>query len=296
MSYLTIHHQPQVPLDYLVLAFGGWADAGDAATTAIKFLQRKLGAKKFAEIDPEEFYDFAQTRPYSSRTKDGRRRLRWPANEFSYWTANGSGTGTMAFLGVEPNLKWRTFSNTIADLAKEHGVKTVIHVGALLDAVPHTREVKLSGSGTDTRLQQVLDDAGAKASNYQGPSGISSVVMEACTNQGMGYASVWGHTSHYLQAAPNYRVGYTLAKILIKLLELPLDLSELAEAATTFDGEVEEALSKDEQLRSYVTKLEGRYDDALDAPEILDPAEVVRDLEQFLRLEQRRRPGDGEGG
>ena len=296
MSYLTIHHQPQVPLDYLVLAFGGWADAGDAATTAIKFIQRKLSAKKFAEIDPEEFYDFAQTRPYSSRTRDGRRRLHWPANDFSYWSAPDSGKGAMVFLGVEPNLKWRTFSQTISGLAHEYGVKTVIHVGALLDAVPHTREVKLTGSATDPYLQQVLDDSGVRGSNYQGPSGISSVVMEACTNQGMGYASVWGHTSHYLQAAPNYRVGYTLAKILIKLLELPLDLSDLKEAASTFDGEVEEALAKDEQLQTYVAKLEGRYDDALEDPEILDPAEVVRDLEQFLRSEQRRRPGDGDGG
>ena len=294
MSYLTIHHQPQVPLDYLVLAFGGWADAGDAATTAIKFIQRKLGAKKFAEIDPEEFYDFAQTRPHSSRTRDGRRRLHWPANNFSYWTAPDSGKGAMVFLGVEPNLKWRTFSQTIAGLAHEYGVKTVIHVGALLDAVPHTREVKLTGSAADTYLQQVLDDSGVRGSNYQGPSGISSVVMEACADKGMGYASVWGHTSHYLQAAPNYRVGYTLAKILIKLLELPIDLSELSEAASTFDGEVEEALAKDDQLRSYVTKLEGRYDDALEDPEILDPAEVVRDLEQFLRSEQRRRPGPGD--
>ena len=296
MSYLTIHHQPQVPLDYLVLAFGGWADAGDAATTAIKFIQRKLGAKKFAEIDPEEFYDFAQTRPHSSRTRDGRRRLHWPANNFSYWTAPDSGKGAMVFLGVEPNLKWRTFSQTIAGLAHEYGVKTVIHVGALLDAVPHTREVKLTGSAADTYLQQVLDDSGVRGSNYQGPSGISSVVMEACADKGMGYASVWGHTSHYLQAAPNYRVGYTLAKILIKLLELPIDLSELSEAASTFDGEVEEALAKDDQLRSYVTKLEGRYDDALEDPEILDPAEVVRDLEQFLRSEQRRRPGPGDRG
>ena len=296
MSNLTVLHQPQVPLEYLILAFGGWADAGDAATTAIKFMQRKLEAKKFAEIDPEEFYDFAQTRPYSSRPRDGRRRLHWPANEFSYWTAPDSAKGAMAFLGVEPNLKWRTFSQTISGLAQEYGVKTVIHVGALLDAVPHTREVKLSGSGTAPNLQQVLDDSGVRGSNYQGPSGISSVVMEACTNQGMDYASVWGHTSHYLQAAPNFRVGYTLAKMLCKLLELPLDLSELEEAASTFDEEVEEALTKDEQLRSYVGKLEGRYDEALEAADILDPAEVVRDLEQFLRSEQRRRPGDGDGG
>ena len=295
MSHLIVHHQPDIPLENLVLAFAGWADAGEAATTAIKFLQRKLSAKNFAEMDQEEFYDFTQTRPYTTHTRDGGRRVRWPANEFSYWVDPDSGKGTMVFLGVEPNLRWRTYSRTIADLAHKCGVKTVVHIGALLDSVPHNREVKLSGSALGTQLQQVLDGASIRGSNYRGPTGINSAVMEACKNREMGYGSVWGHTSHYLQAAPNYRVGCTLAETLVRLLDLNLDLSELRSAATNFDREVEEALDRDEQLRAYVTKLEGRYDELQEAGEIPDAAEMVRDLEQFLRSERRRRP-DGEGG
>ena len=191
----------------MIIAFGGWADAGESATTAINFMQRQLQAKKFAEIDPEEFYDFTQTRPYTSRTRDGRRRVHWPANEFFYWVGPGPAKGAMTFLGIEPNLRWRTYSRTIMELAKKHGVKKVIHVGALLDAVPHTRDVKLTGASTDRKLQQALEASGVHSSNYQGPTGISSAVMEACANHGMDYLSLWGHTSHYLQAAPNYRIG-----------------------------------------------------------------------------------------
>ena len=140
MDPLKILHEPEAKLDCLIIAFGGWADAGESATTAIKFIQRQLGAKKFAEIDPEEYYDFSQTRPYTSRTKDGRRRLQWPANEFFYWIEPNSGKGAMTFLGIEPNLRWRSYSKTIVELAQKHGVKRLIHIGALLDAVPHTRE------------------------------------------------------------------------------------------------------------------------------------------------------------
>lgn len=292
MEHLNIYETPDRKLDKMVVVFTGWADAAEGASSAIKFLQRKLHAKKFADIDPEEFYDFSQTRPHSSRTRDGKRRIHWPANEFSYLTDTDTESGIMVFVGVEPNLKWRTFSKTVARVAREHGVKTVIHIGALLDAVPHTRPVKLSGTASEPKLSEFLESQGIRSSNYQGPTGISSAIMDACINEGMDYTSIWGHTSHYLQAAPNHRIGSNLLQVLVKLLDLPLDLSELISAADMFNEEVAKAVASDEQISSYVTKLEGQYDEAVAAIEIPDPAELVRDLERFLRGEQRRPPTD----
>jgi proteasome assembly chaperone (PAC2) family protein len=292
MEHLIIHETPDKKLKHMVVVFSGWADAGEGATSAIKFLQRKLKSKKFAEIDPEEFYDFSQTRPYTSRTRDGKRRIDWPANEFSYLTDPRADSGAMVFVGVEPNLKWRTFAKTVATVAKDHGVESVVHIGALLDAVPHTRPVKLSGTASESSLSEFLEGQGIRSSNYQGPTGISSAVMAACIEEGLEYTSIWGHTSHYLQAAPNHRVGSTLLEILLKLLNLPLDLAELKSAASVFNLEVEKAVAKDDQIASYVTKLEGQYDEAVAAIEIPDPAELVRDLEKFLRGEQRRPPTD----
>ena len=291
MSFLTLDHKPDLRLDYLIVAFAGWTDAGEGATSAIKFMQRQFQAKKFAEIDPEEFYDFTQNRPHTTRLRDGRRRVRWPANEFSYWVGPSPARGAMTFLGIEPNLRWRRFTRTIADLARLYGVKKVIHVGALLDAVPHNREIRLTGFSTNSELQGKFDKANIRSSSYHGPTGISSAVMEACADQGIDYASLWGHTSHYLQAAPNFRVSYALAKTLTPLLDLPLDLSELETAATNFDEQVTEAIEKDDQLSTYVKKLEDHYDESVPVNEMPDPAELVRDLEQFLRSEQRRRPG-----
>ena len=243
MEHLIIHEPPQKILKHLVLVFSGWADAAEGATSAIKFLQRKLKSKKFAEIDPEDFYDFSQTRPYSSRTRDGKRKIQWPSNEFSYLSNPSTDSGVMVFAGVEPNLKWRTYAKTVAKVATDNGVESVIHIGALLDAVPHTRPVKLSGTASDSSLSDFLEDQGIRSSNYQGPTGISSAVMAACIDAGLEYTSIWGHTSHYLQAAPNHRVGSTLLEILLKLLNLPLDLTELQSAAGVFNQEVEKAVA-----------------------------------------------------
>ena len=292
MSYLNIFEKPDVQLKYLIMAFAGWADAGEAATNTVKYIRRSLSARKFAEIDPEEFYDFTQTRPYSVRTKEGLRRVNWPTNEFAWAVIPGTDDGVMFYLGVEPNLRWRTFSSCIAGLAKDQGVKTVIHLGALLDAIPHTRDVRLTGTASGPEMRELLEEFSIRSSNYQGPTGISSAVLEACSKQDIGYASLWGHTSHYLQAAPNYRVSYTLTQTLAKLLNLPLDLSELGSAADIFDQEVAKAITEDDQISSYVSKLESQYDEAAPAGEIPDPSEMVKDLEQFLRSRQLRRPGD----
>ena len=296
MNHLNILEKPETKFDHLIVAFAGWPDAGESATSTIKYMLRQLEATKFAEIDPEEFYDFTQERPRSYRTRDGRRRVRWPANEFYYWQAprpvsEDTARGALFFTGVEPNLKWRTFSETIANLALDLGVKTVVHLGALLDAVPHTRQVKLTGSSTLPLLQEALQSSNIGTSNYQGPTGISTAVMETCTRKGMSYASLWGHTSHYLQAAPNYRVCYTLAETISRLLKLPVNLKELSSAAENFDKEVVEAIGKDEQLANYVQKLEDRYDESLADSPMPEPADVVQELEQFLRAEQRRNMG-----
>ena len=286
MDFLAVDHQPDGRLGTLLMAFSGWADAAEGATSAVKFLRRKLKARKFAEFDPEEFYDFTQTRPTTTRTRDGKRRIHWPANEFFHLTNPETGGGVMVFMGVEPNLRWRTYSRAIARLAREQGVETVIHVGALLDAVPHTRPVKLSGTATRPDLSEFLEGREIRSSNYQGPTGISSSVMDACVKEGLGYSSIWGHTPHYLQAAPNYRVAYSLLQPLTRLLRLPLDLDELRSAAAKFDAEVVRAVEADDQIGSYVAKLESQYDENAAAASPLDPEELLRDVERFLRGER----------
>ena len=286
MDFLSVDHQPDRKLTTLLIAFSGWADAAEGATSAVKFLRRKLKAQKFAEFDPEEFYDFTQTRPTTTRTRDGKRHIHWPANEFFHLDNPDTGAGLMIFMGVEPNLRWRTYSQGIARLAHEQGVETVIHIGALLDAVPHTRPVKLSGTATRPDLSEFLEGREIRSSNYQGPTGISSSVMDACVKQGLGYSSIWGHTPHYLQAAPNYRVAYSLLQPLTRLLRLPLDLEELRGAAAKFDNEVAQAVQADEQIGSYVAKLEGQYDEKAAESNSLDPEELLRDVERFLRGER----------
>ena len=294
MEYLTTHEEPTVRPSYLITAFKGWPDAGEGASSAIRYLLRKLPARKFAEMDSEEFYDFTQVRPQTSITREGVRVVKWPTNELFYWAAQEPSESLMFFLGVEPNLKWRTFSRVILDAAESWGVKTVVHVGSLLDAVPHTRAIRITGSSNRGDLKKTLERHNISSSNYQGPTGITSAIMEACTARGINFGTIWGHTPHYLQAAPNHRVGYTLVSNLTRLLGFRVALDELRSAATTFDQEVEKATSKDTQISDYVRKLEQSYDESavLTQGDMPRSEDVIKDLEEFLKEQQKR---DGEG-
>lgn len=290
-DYVIVSQFPEQPAELMVLAFRGWPDAGDAATATLNYLMNALGAVKFAEIDPEEFFNFAQERPRSTRSKDGVRHLQWPANEFYYWPGPDPATNPTAapvvfYLGAEPHLRWRTFSSLVGDLAQRCGVKSAVHIGALLDAVPHTRAVKYSGSSSNRQIQAAFEDNNVRTSNYQGPSGITVPVSESLAARGIGYTSLWGHVSHYLRATPNFRVGLGLARNLKDMLQLPVDLAELTVMADAFDKEVAKVMAEDAQLGKYITTLEERYDAARDAAEMPDPEALVRELERFLRAER----------
>ena len=290
-DYVIVSQFPEQPAELMVVAFRGWPDAGDAATATLNYMMNALGAVKFAEIDPEEFFNFAQERPRSTRGKDGARHLQWPANEFYYWpgpdpTTNHTAPPAVFYLGTEPHLRWRTFSSLVGDLATRCGVKSVVHIGALLDAVPHTRAIKFSGTSTNQRIQTAFDSGNVRTSNYQGPSGITQPVSASLAARGIGYTSLWGHVAHYLRATPNFRVGLGLARNLKDMLQLPVDLAQLTVMADAFDKEVEKVIAEDAQLGKYIATLEERYDAAIDAAEMPDPDDLVRELERFLRAER----------
>lgn len=285
-DYLIVSEFPENPVERMVVAFRGWPDAGDAATATINYLLTTSQADKFAEIDPEEFFNFAQERPRSTRSKDGTRHLQWPANEFYLWRGNSDSPPAILYLGTEPHLRWRTFSSLVAHVARRCGVKSVVHIGALLDAVPHTRAIRFTGTSTNRNIQTIFDKGNIRSSNYQGPSGITLPISESLAANGIGYTSLWGHVSHYLHATPNFRVSLGLARYLSDMLAMPIEMAKLYTMADAFDREVEKVITEDDQLGKYIITLEERYDAATETRDAPDPAELVKELEQFLRAER----------
>jgi proteasome assembly chaperone (PAC2) family protein len=294
MDALKIQELPSLRSPILIAAFAGWPDAAEVASGSARHLARKLRARRFAEIDPEEFYVFTETRPNTIILAPGQRALEWPTNEFFSWN-NPDGEHDIVILqGREPNLNWREYVEIVLDLAKRLDVFQVVALGGTYDAVSHRGQVSLSGHATTDALREQLAEFGITASEYEGPSSVQSALLDGCRERDIQAVSLWGHAPHYVRAAPNPKVSYAMLKVLRTIIGVEFDISELQSQGEQLEAKVDAAMIENPELRDYIDQLdvviepepELTIDDVMaDLPITRpDPAEVMRELEEILGM------------
>jgi proteasome assembly chaperone (PAC2) family protein len=285
---LRIDHRPELEHPVLVAAFRGWNDGAQAASLAAGYLAKTWGAERFAELDPENFFDFQATRPHVSLEEGLTRRIDWPETVFYHARPEGLDRDVVLLLGIEPNLRWRTFTDLVVGLASELGIELLITLGALLADVPHTRSAPVTGSASDEELVERL---GLSASRYEGPTGIVGVLHDVCGKSGIPSASLWAAVPHYVSLTPSPRGALALCERLGSVLGIEIEADELEEAARNYEEQVSEAVASDEETAAYVDELERRSDQLDDATELPSGDALAAELTRFLK---ERDEEDGE--
>src|SRR5947209_4329445 len=275
----------------LVCAFKGWNDAADAASTAITFVGSALGARRFATIDPEDFYDFQATRPKIKLTEGQAREIVWPAVELYEARVPRAPRDLILLAGSEPSFRWRTFSKLVVELAEVLDTQLVVTLGALLADVPHTRPVSVTGLTSDPALVARL---GLAPSSYEGPTGIVGILHAACQQAGLPSASLWAAVPHYIAATPDPKAALALVRKLEGLVGVAVDGSDLETASADYERQVNVAVQSDPDVQAFVERLEqAAGDEPESSPGALPSGETIaRDLQRFLR----QRGGDGPAG
>jgi proteasome assembly chaperone (PAC2) family protein len=295
MDSVEFHREPPSNLPTMVVAFGGWIDAGEAATGAVRYLVRQLSASPLASIDPEDFFDFTRVRPVVRLSAEGERTIRWPRSAFWAWQPPDDHTGLLLFRGMEPQRRWRAYTTALLEVAERCGVTRIVSLGALVAAVPHTRPPRVTGNSTDPQWHAQLEAWGiAHRSRYEGPTGVASVVLDAARRHGISSLSLRGHAPHYLEGATNPAVSRALLTYVTRLLDLALDVSPLDAAVQAFGARCDQAVAQDASAQAYVRQLEQDYDATGDAAPRLrrdddfNPEQLMHELEDFLRKERDR--------
>jgi proteasome assembly chaperone (PAC2) family protein len=292
---LIIEKLPTLRQPVLILAFSGWNDAGEAATSAAQFLCSRLNAEKFASLNPEEFYNFAELRPRVRLVKGLQREIVWPANEFFYVQDPSLVQDLVIGVGIEPHLKWRTYISALLELARQCRVSLVLTLGALLAEVVYSRPIRITGSSTDPELSARLH---LGTSRYEGPTGIVGVLNDACRREGLPAVSLWANVPHYLSNTPNPKAMYALVRRVLGILDHPLDLRDVETAVGDFEAKVAEVIANNPAVASYVRQLEEREPDEGDetsparGSELPSGDQLVQELEQFLRQQRRDKPSE----
>jgi proteasome assembly chaperone (PAC2) family protein len=229
MDNVEFDRDPPPNLTTMVMAFGGWIDAGRAATGALRHLARDLRATRLARIVPEEFFVFTQERPEVRLRPDGGRDIRWPRSEFLAWRPEDGREGLLLFRGPEPHQRWQTYTNAFLGVAERCGVKRIISLGALLTGAPHTRPVRVTARCTDPAARSLLEAWGIyRPPTYEGPTGISTVVLDAAERRGMQHVGFMGQAPHYLPDSENPAAIESLVTYVARLLNLSPDMSRFA--------------------------------------------------------------------
>ena len=290
---LRISRRPTLQRPVLIAAFRGWNDGGQGASLAGGYLAKIWQARRFADIDAEGFFDFQATRPQVSLEEGLTRRIDWPENAFYHARVEGLETDPVLLLGVEPNLRWRTFTDLIVGLARDLGVELVVTLGALLADVPHTRPAPVTGSATS---QELVERLNLSASRYEGPTGIVGVLHDACKRADLDSASLWAAVPHYVSLNPSPKAAQALCERLSGLLGIEIDTGELVRASEAYTEQVNEAVASDEETSAYVAELERRADELAPEGELPTGDMIAAELTRFLRERDRGNGGpSGEG-
>jgi proteasome assembly chaperone (PAC2) family protein len=269
----------------MIVAFSGWSDAGESATGALTHIMENLDIRidgpspiLISEYDPEDFYDFQVIRPMMTIDDSQVRSVNWPSTQVYGLATPHLENDFVLVLGVEPSMKWKTFTSLLLDLADDLEVDLVITLGAMLADVPHTRPISVSGSGGHPDIARRL---GVEVSKYEGPTGILGIIVDSCYRRGIDAVSLWAGLPHYASDSPSPKATLALVNALEDFLEIPIPLGDLDRQSAEWEKEVSEMAQDDTEVSEYVKALEA----SKDAAEFKDVSgdEIARELERFLR-------------
>lgn len=282
MDYLTWDSDlPHLRSPVMVCSFRGWNDAAAAASTALAAIGNSLDGQLIAHLDPEEFFDFQSTRPTITLDEGQTRRIEWPENNLISVEVPGADRDLILLDGTEPNLRWRTFSETISTAADALGVEMVITLGALIAEVSHTLPVPITGLASSEELVEELE---LERSTYEGPTGIVGIVHDLCRRNGIDSASLWAAVPHYVAAVPNPKAALALLRRLEGLTGIAVEASELEEETADYEEQIGRAVAANPEIEELVQRIEAEQVELLDDEGELPSADTLAsEFQRFLR-------------
>ena len=285
---MEIHQIPLLREPIMIMAFSGWNDAAEAASGAVEHLLSGWRDKNddvlpelIANVESEDFYDFQVNRPVVSIDESEIRSITWPSTQVFGMAIPSMSRDLVIVTGVEPSMKWKSFTSDILDLADDLEVSLIVSLGSLLADVPHTRPITVTGTGAHPSIAHRL---GVSVSKYEGPTGILGIIQDGCMRRGIDAISLWAAVPHYAANAPSPKATLALINTLEEFLNIKIPLSDLPDRADAWENEVNDLAADDSEIAEYVKALE-ESKDAAELPDISGDT-IAKEFERYLRRQQ----------
>jgi proteasome assembly chaperone (PAC2) family protein len=238
----------------LLAGFGGWGDAGSAATIALRHVLGESAPPASAMLDPSACYDFTVARPLTTRSADGRRwSLEYPKVAFYPVPLPAADRDMLVLLGPEPHFRWPELAPAIINYSRAAGVASMLTFGAYVGPVSH-RTAPVVRRTLDAGLAQRLAELELEDTDYEGPTAFATALLHAAAAGGISAASLWVATPPYLQAG-NPVAALALLQAAGKVTQLPMDVAKLSQVADSFLTDVEAALEEHPELAEQLKEM-----------------------------------------
>lgn len=285
---MEIHQIPLLRDPVMVVAFSGWNDAAEAASGAVEHLLSGWKDKNddvlpqlIAEVESEDFYDFQVNRPQVSIDESQIRSITWPSTQIFGLAIPSMSRDLVIVTGVEPSMRWKSFTSDLLDLADDLEVSLVVTLGSLLADTPHSRPITVTGTGAHPAI---ADRLGVSVSRYEGPTGILGILQDGCMRRGIDAVSLWAAVPHYAASSPSPKATLALINTLEEFLDISIPLSDLPERSDSWEKEVDELAAEDVEVAEYVKALE-ESKDAAELPEVSGDS-IAKEFERYLRRQK----------
>ncbi|MFZ4078130.1 MAG: PAC2 family protein [Microbacteriaceae bacterium] len=285
----------------LLVAFEGWNDAGDAASTAVTTIQENIDVTPLLVMESETYYDYQYSRPLATFDDDGNRDIHWPTTTFYGPRVPGESSqqteslrttdlslreGDIYLLsGIEPSRNWQTFVSDIVEMCLAVDIGGIVLLGAMLADVPHTRNIPVFMSSENAGVRSAF---GAERSSYEGPTGIIGVLAHAAEAAGIPTMSLWASVPHYVHHGPCPKAALALLDKVESVIDEVIPRGNLEVESREWQENVDRLATEDDDMASYIATLEQQRD-MYDSPEASGES-IAEEFERFLRGRDNRPP------
>ena len=254
---------PELKEPHVFAMIRPWVDVGSVGTLTLNRLERFMGSKELGKLHrPGTFFDFTRYRP-NMRLVDGVRQVKIPNSTLRYATTE-TGPDYLFLHLLEPHANGEDYTDSILEVVRHFGVKRYCRVGAMYDAVPHTRPLLVTGNLGQVPQKRPVPNFKLQQSTYQGPTTIMNLLSEGIERDQIETINFMVHLPQYVQLEEDYAGTSRMLEVLASVYDnIPPDLAPVRRGQRQY-RELSASVERNSELRTLIQQMEQYYDSQLE--------------------------------
>ena len=224
-NLIKIHARPKLNSPNMLAA---WPGIGNVSMIIANYVKEKLSFKELGWLDAAYFFD-----PVGVLVKDDViEEPDFPQSRFYYYKNEGDGNDLILFLGDDqPAAKGYELAHCILDVGQRFQVERVYTCAAAMTRIHHTESPKVWGVATSHQVMVSLYKHNLEhASNLQ-IAGLNGLLLGVAKERDIDGVCLLGEVPVYASRVQNPMAALSVIKVLTTMLEVKIDLAELARMA-----------------------------------------------------------------